>query len=279
MEESFWKWIDAEDAVLARAQAKPATTPPVAHVELAKSVNPADWQSLIAGYREANKEPDPLPSNAAFVLKGETIERKIGAAEVAKCIEIDFRAAFEGNQFWIFDNFMYGADCFLMATPTGTADLIRDKSGSFHGRVNGPPPCEKAIQVLAVYRNEVFSDPARLLPLREHEVRQFEATYLVERVVRPTPAKTGWEVRFTRRIADDPSELSYQLELDPGHRWRITHIVGEKKGDWRVEVDLAVPATRRRTDACRHALAEDGWAARGDRARGVGPCRKPNGKS
>jgi hypothetical protein len=67
VEEDFWEWLDAEDELLAEADAEQAEV----HVELAQSVDPADWQALVEGYREANKDPLPLPSNTAFVLEGE----------------------------------------------------------------------------------------------------------------------------------------------------------------------------------------------------------------
>ena len=70
VEEGFWKWIEAEDKLLARADPKP-------RVELAKSVNSADWQTLIEGCRAASKEIEPLPANAAFVSKGECVKKSV----------------------------------------------------------------------------------------------------------------------------------------------------------------------------------------------------------
>ena len=46
VEEGFWKWIEIEGKSIARAQAKQPGAAQAVRVELAKSVDPADWQSL-----------------------------------------------------------------------------------------------------------------------------------------------------------------------------------------------------------------------------------------
>ena len=121
-----------------------------------------------------------------------------------------------------------------MATPARYADLVRDESGSFRGRVRGAWPRDNAFDLLAFYRHQ--GNRVHLLPFSE--IPHPEATYHVERVVRPTQGKTGrWKVGFTERIAKDKSESHYQIELDPGQRWWITRVVGEKKGDWRFETN------------------------------------------
>jgi len=233
VEEDFWKWIESEDTLLARAPPKPPAAPPAGRVELAKSVNSTDWQTLVESCREANKDFEPLPSNAAFVFKGEKIEKKADVPGSDNRTEYEFSAVFEGQQFWIFDNYYRpDGDSFLMATPARNADLIRDKSGSFQGKVKGAWPRERAVAFMAFCRRE--GNPANLLPLRGNSVSQ--GTCRIERLVRPREGTTGkWKVWFTRRYAKDEPEVRYQIELDPGRRWRITRTVGEMTGRRRFE--------------------------------------------
>jgi hypothetical protein len=55
-------------------------------------------------------------------------------------------------------------------------------------------------------------------------------------VVRPAEGETGrWKVRFTRRRADEETELRCELEIDPKKRWWVTRIIRERAGTWRSE--------------------------------------------
>ncbi|MHC4399982.1 MAG: hypothetical protein ACYTG0_09905 [Planctomycetota bacterium] len=239
VEEDFWEWIEAEDELLAEGDVEESDAAPEVHVELAQSVDPADWQALSEGYREANKDPEPLPSNAAFVLEGEQAEGETESRGSTKPPKFEFCAIFEDQQFWIYDNNYYcGDDWFLMVTTERSADLVRNDSGSLDGRVrSGWAPYgarEKASELLAFYSWE--ANPADLLPLTK--ISSVGAAYHIERVVRPTDGKTGrWNVWFTRRRADEDTKVHYQVELDPAKRWWITRIVREIPGEWRSEAD------------------------------------------
>lgn len=266
VEKDFWKWLEAEEELLAEADAK---RPEVAHVELAPSVDPADWQALVKGCREAGKDPEPLPTNTAFVLEGEQVEEKIEAPGVIECTKLEFRAVFEGRQFWIFDNSAHDGERFLTATRERCADLERNDSGSLEGWVKGGwarhTALKHASDLLATYRADV--DAARFLPPRE--IPGFEASYHIERVVRPTEGKTGrWTVWFTRRRAKDGAEMRRELELDAGQHWRITRSVGEGAGGWRYETDAEC---ERVGDAFMPVTLQKRWAR--DQSKGSGHWR------
>jgi len=237
VEEGFWKWIEIEGKSIARAQAKQPGAAPAVRVELAKSVNPADWQSLHKGCGEANKTFKRLPADAAFVLEGERVDRKIKTPGSTKRAKFEFRAIFQDKQLWIFEN--HGHDRVLIATPARNADLVRNDSGlfeAFEGRVNGDwdrvGVRNNASDLFACYRGN--SNPAHWLPISES--LWDKGIYHIERLVRPTEGKPGkWNVWLTERVAENASEDHYQLELDPGQHWWITRVVGEKKGNWRFE--------------------------------------------
>ncbi|MHC4405779.1 MAG: hypothetical protein ACYTG0_39535 [Planctomycetota bacterium] len=239
VEENFWEWLEAEEKLLAEADVQQPDAAPVAHVELAESVDPVDWQALVEGCREANKDIEPLPSNTAFVLEGEQVEGETETPGSAKRTKLEFSAVFEGQQFWIFDNSRYSADWFLMATTARCADLQRNDSGSFEGRVMPGRarvrPRRRASELLALYRKA--ANPPYLLPVSE--VPRIEATYHIERLLRPTEGKTGrWKVWFTRRGAEDDTEVRYEVELDPGQRWWITRIVRERpERQWETDAE------------------------------------------
>jgi hypothetical protein len=235
VEEDFWKWLEAEGELLAEADGEQ----PQVHVELAQSVDPADWQALVEGYREANKDPLPLPSNTAFVLEGEVVDGEPKSLRSTSPPEFEFRAIFEDQQLWIFDNYYgySGTDWFLMVTPEHCGELTRNDSGGSHGWAgpdwNPYAAREGASELLAFYRRQ--ANPANLLPFREIPR---EATYQIERVVRPTGGTIGrWDVWITEHWADRDAKVDYQVELDPAKRWWITRIVEEDLGGVRSETD------------------------------------------
>ncbi len=231
VEEGFWKWIEAEDKLLARADPKP-------RVELAKSVNSADWQTLIEGCRAASKEIEPLPANAAFVSKGECVKKASKSPSFHDDPGLELSAVFEGRQFWIFCNSLpacdvfpgrYG-DSFLMSTPARNADLTRDKSGVIRGEGRDALPRESAALVVAWRR------PTRsAFPWLVYGDFQAQQTCRIERLVRPTEKTGKWKVWFTKRDAKDAPETRYRIELDPACRWQVMRLVGENAGGWRFE--------------------------------------------
>jgi hypothetical protein len=236
VEEDFWKWLEAEDALLAESDVYQPNAAPVGDVELAQSVDPADWQALVEGYREANKGFEPLPSSTAFVIEIERSDSGVKAPESANHTAHEARAVFEGQQFWIVENCPSVSGRILMATTARCADLGRNDSGSYMGQVK-PGGAHFAVrqsasEFLEFYRREV--DPASLLPLRE--TASVDTICHIERVVRPADGRAGrWSVGFTRRRSEHDAETHYQVELDPGQRWWITHVLGERAGEWRSE--------------------------------------------
>jgi hypothetical protein len=221
VEDDFWEWLEAQDELLAESDVEPSDGAPEVHVELTQSVDPADWQALVEGYREANKDPLPLPSNAAFVLEGEVAGGETGSRMLSIPPKFEFRAIFEDQQLWIFDNnYSSGNDWFLMAT-------LGPGWNPYNAR-------EGARDLLAFYRRK--ANPAYLFPFQE--IPRAETTCQIERVVRPIEGKTGrWNVEVTRREAGHDAEMRCKVELDPAKRWWITQIVQEGPGRWRSETD------------------------------------------
>ncbi len=229
VEAGFWRWLEAEAKPPAEPHEEQPDVAPAVQVELAPSVDPAEWQALVDGYREANQPSGPLPSNAAFVLEMERIETKSETPRSAKCTEHEFHAVFEGDRFWIFDNFLYGADCFLIGKPVHNPELLRWGSDSLEHET-----LHKASGLLECYR--AGADPSEFLPLGENATG--EGTWHIERLLRPTEGSAGkWNVWFTKRYAEAEPEVRCQLELDPEHRWRITKGVREQRGEYSLEMD------------------------------------------
>ena len=234
VEEGFWKWIEAEDERLARADRKRA--PASLHrVQLAKSVNPADWQTLVAGCREADKAFEAFPSNVALVAKGERIEKGPKASVSDNRSKWGFSAICEDRQFWIFGSgncFLRSgnADWLLMSTPTCNAFLTRDDSGAVRDEAANESPRGPAVRLVTDCRT-LGSTPS-WLPIDENLQTQ---TLHIERLLRPTAATGKWTVWFTDRYMKDQPEVHHQIELDSACRWRKTRLVDEVAGQWRCE--------------------------------------------
>lgn len=136
---------------------------------------------------------------------------------------------FKVDRFWIFDNFLYGADCFLIGKPVRNAELLRDDSGSLESEMH-----RRASELLGFYRAE--ANPVQFLSLNENPWCQ--GTCHIERLLRPTEESAGkWNIWFTKRYAEAEPEVCYQMELDPKHRWWITQLVGERAGKRSIEID------------------------------------------
>jgi hypothetical protein len=149
--------------------------------------------------------------------------------------EHESSAVFEGDQFWIFDNFYFlDGDCFLMATPARNVQVFRDKSGALHGKPAAAWPRNAVCDAVAFYRGQ--EDPANWLPpLRQHG--SGPGTCRVERLFRPAKRDGKWKLSFTRRFDENQPETLFEMEIDPLARWQATRIVYEKPGEWRTETD------------------------------------------
>ena len=237
VEEDFWRWVEAEDALLSESDAKQ----PEVHVELGPSVDPSDWQTLVEGYREANKDFRQLPSSSAFVLEGEIENRETGGPTLPGPRKFECRAIFEDGELWIFDNgCRYREDdWFVLATHGCSGRLIRRDSGARSGEVRrfwAPnAPLVDATYLLTFYREE--ANQAFLLPIEQ--LPRADATYQIERVVRPTEEQPGlWNVKFTRRDAGHDEGSRFDVDLDSTKCWWTTRIVGEdSRSCCRCEVD------------------------------------------
>ncbi|MGA2253434.1 MAG: hypothetical protein ABSG53_02135, partial [Thermoguttaceae bacterium] len=229
VEAGFWRWFDAQAKPPVEAQVKTPDPSPAVH--LAKSVDPADWQALVEGYRKTNKVFRQLPTNAAFVCESDDDVKSIDTPGPAKRAKYEFRAVFEGERFWIFDNNNYRADCFLMGTPVRNAELLRFDADSLESQMR-----QKAREILSQYQSQCNS--AQFLPLPEKPWNWNSAACRIERVVRPTQGKAGkWKVEFAVYSAKSEPEERCQIELDPAHCWWMTRVVREGPGKQRYELD------------------------------------------
>jgi len=234
VEEGFWKWLEAEDKLLVQADPKAAAAS-LHRVQLAKSVNPADWQTLVDGCRKADKAFEWFPSNVAFTSRVERIKKSPKGSGSDNSTEWRFSAVFEGRQFWMFGNSFLGSgdrDWLVMSTPARNADLTCDNSGVVRGEGrNASPRDNVAVRLVADWQRQ--GSVSDSLPVCRD--LQAEERCRIERLVRPTVATGKWKVWFTCRDRNDEPETHYQMELDPACRWRVTRLVNERPGEWRFE--------------------------------------------
>jgi hypothetical protein len=236
VEDGFWKWLEAEDKLLARADPKPAAAS-LPGVQLAKSVNPADWQTLVDGCREADKAFERFPSNVAFTATSrvERIKKSPKGSGSDSRTEWGFSAVFEGRQFWMFGNSFLGSgdsQCLLMSTPTRNADLTRDKTGAVRGQGRNASPRD-GMTVRFVTDWQRLGSVSESLPIgRDLRVQEI---CRIERLLRPTEATGKWKIWFTQSYGKGDPGIHYQIEVAPACHWRVTRSVLENKGEWRTE--------------------------------------------
>lgn len=253
VEDGFWKWLEAEDKLLLEA-AKKTRNQAMHRVELAKSVDPADWQTLFNGWHNAHKDLNRLPTKAAFVFNHEErIERKTPGNDERN--EHELSAIFEDRQFWIIENrSCFAGDSSLRTTSRPNPNLLRDKSGTLLmstparnvqlmlGRSEGPIgdgknawPHNQAANLIALYRSE--GEPVNVTPFRDDVGHGW--TWRIEKLNRPAGKNDGtWKLGYTGHYAKENIDFRCQLEVAPAQRWRTTRIVTEWPGKYRTETAI-----------------------------------------
>ena len=211
VEEGFWKWIAAEDKRLAKTASKgPAAA--VHHVKLAKSVNPADWKTVVDHCRQAYEIHTPLPANAALVCKSELSDKGARRPVEPKHSEWSCSAVFEGRQFWICGNCFQGSldgESYLMSTADRDAHVVIDPSGLVRFY---PFPRDEVVRMASSFQRD--GSGAFWLPFRENEA--VEEACRIERVIRPAAGTSGrWSVWVTRRFNNDRAGDALQDRARP----------------------------------------------------------------
>jgi len=240
VEKHFWAWLEAEEAKLVEADGQESKETPQIRIELTESVTQTDWQAIVDGIRTTHKDMTDFPSNTSFILEGEQTEADTEAPGSIKHAGFEFRAIFENDQLWIFENgqSMPQVDRYLMCSPAGCANLRRNDSGSFDGRVRRNwfytrrSIHDRASKLFSFYLWGMT--PTNLPPFQEEP--RTDGICRIERIVRPD--ETGekkWRIDFTWRSKELNQDMHYQVELDATHNWGITRNMSGRPEGWRTE--------------------------------------------
>lgn len=236
----FWAWLEAEEAKLAKVDGQASKETPQIRIELAESVAQTDWQAIVDGIRTTHQDVTGLTSNTSFIIEGEQSEPDTEVPGGSKQIDFEFRAIFEEDQLWVFDNgqTIPQVDRYLMCSPAGCADLRRNDAGSFDGRVRRNwfftrrPIHDRAAKLVSFYL--WGTTPTQLLPFQE-EART-DGICRIERIVRPDETdEKKWRIDFTWRSKEMNQNIDYQVELDAAHNWGITQNRSGRPEGWRTE--------------------------------------------
>jgi hypothetical protein len=240
VEKEFWDWLEAKEAKLVKADGQESKEMPQIRIELAESVTQPDWQAIVDGIRTTHKDIIHLPSNTSFVLEGERTEPDTEAPGGIKHTDFEFRAIFEKDHIWIFENgrSIPQVDRFLMCTPAGCADLRRNRTGSFDGRLRRNwfytrrSILNQASKLVSFYL--WGTDPTKLHPFQEKP--RTDGICRIERIVRPDETdEKKWRIDFNWRSIQLNQDLHYQVELDATHNWGITRNIWRTSEGGRTE--------------------------------------------
>jgi hypothetical protein len=232
IDENFWKWVDTQAKTIAASKPKTSSSDPGINFVLSKSVDPRDWQSLVDAYRVANKDRQPLPSDAAFSFEGERVLP--GKEDSGPSIRSWHGRVFCENQsFWIREDMSQGSERVLTVTPTQCADLVRNDDGSFSGAIQGKLARRRFIREV---RNlfDKFRGMSGVYPLHLHALTghiKFDASWTIQSIKRPAKEGSGrWQISYTSRTRGAESDYRSDIELDPAHNLWVARDVSEGQG-------------------------------------------------
>jgi hypothetical protein len=232
VESDFWKWLKSEALLI--ADTNPEWLDEASseeRIEFTNSIDPADWQVFVERYRAASKGVEPLPRKLAFLAEIDrtTTDEKEGIFD--RQSHFEFRALFEGENFWTYENTSSNKNHFLLATEKLCAALWRDNPGTMKGWVkdhhDGPfhDVHLAAIQKMRTYCG--YTDPGPLLILRGELPET--TTHTITELIRPEEdSNEPWSISFTRKAEDKSEDSEYRILVDPASGWSIIHLSVQK---------------------------------------------------
>lgn len=217
-ETDFWQWVKTEAVHLPTDNEELQTDvpPPWEQVELAASVDPLDWQTIVDGYRAANEVYRKLPTNVAVAVQINHSEITNG---VTTAVSSEMRAIFQDGSTWFAAAGADGSTQHVLVTPNLSGEVRRGPAFDERHFVNDAATemvAKDAVHQLWWYYVQP-SDPTGWLPLstgRPYSPRRIEG------IIPPTPPATSpWTV-LCRQSLDVDAAL-WTLELDREHAWHV----------------------------------------------------------
>ena len=221
VEQQFWRWLTDEAEKLTAAEPHQVAPPnqTAEDVELAESVDPILWHTIVDGYRNARSDRLPLPEAYAFAVERTTTNPKEGAA--AEHARTDSRFVVEREDAWWLETYQ----------PRGIVNCVHCKSGeaaalqaSADGQViemDGPRPSDPVRTAAEEYWDSVGgADLAHYLPVDDQ--RRFEHITRIDAIRPPANRDSSlWEIDYVQRSPGREDELTYQLRVDAAADWSV----------------------------------------------------------
>ncbi len=233
VENGFWKWIELEAQLIAEKNPQEPAKP---EIKFADSVNPADWQAMVSGYRNVVRVDESLPTNQTFLVEVDRVvtDQKTGLDK--QPFHFEFRAVFRGDQFWVSDNYSRNQELFLLVSKERCATIWRDEDGVMKGWVKDPHSFravrEQAIELIRLYLS--VGDLDNLLPLSDR--LRLQNAWKITELIRPEDGSDEpWRISYTTQTEDEETDVKCHAEVDPALDWTVVRYAAEKPGEWNSE--------------------------------------------
>ncbi len=223
VEERFWKWLDQEAtaalAALAEHQGIVEKQQAAKNVELAESVDPAQWNAILDGYRAAWSKRPAMPEVCAFAF-----ERVVTSDDPSAASEALSQYVIDGKRIWRIDT--YGSSNFTHCLLCN-AEAAVSYSVTANGRITRSDDRRPPESVLASIHRD-WDEYTGLADLGHHLPIAPERRYLIaSRItsIRPpsTPDESLWEIEFVSRRLETTKETTYKMQLDAAADWCIAN--------------------------------------------------------
>jgi hypothetical protein len=224
VEDQFWQWLAAEADKIGTEQGEkdgaPNRTTDV--VELADSVDPELWQSIVDGYRAARPKRPQMPDPCAFAVEKISTVPEADGESPPGTYEETWRFVVDGERVWQLHSLQ----------PQGRLEAVRakeDSSASYRvsesSRVTRTHVGRSSHDARLSVRDDWnmftnFADLGYYLPV-EPESR-FRGVFRINAIRPPTTAAESlWEVDCVQRLPDGEDEIACHLTFDASADWCV----------------------------------------------------------
>lgn len=228
VEEQFWEWLAAEADQIAAAREEPEAVSSMTadDVQLAESVDPEHWQTIVAGYRAAWQNRPPMPDACAFAVERTETVPPGDPGRQPGTYEENNQGVIEGEDLWQRTSYLPAGFVYAWLAKSGPSAIY---VVSPDGRITRtdlskhyPSPQDNFRENWHQFANS--ADLGRYLPVDPQ--RYFPSSHLRITSIRPpdTPEDSLWGIDYLilRNPEDaDEKRSPRRLRVDASADWCV----------------------------------------------------------
>ncbi len=221
VEEQFWDWLKKETKKLLAERER--LTPNAHHalddVQLADSVKPEDWQTIVDGYRAARAKRPEMPKSYSFAWDRVSMTGSEAKEGEPKRTEESLQCVVDGDSAWYLHKFRDVTTIYCTATP-GLRATVHVAAGGRVTRWQETGRRGLPYEAREAERLARGNDLGHFLPVdsKQHYTGRFKI-----KAVRPpaAPSDSIWEVEYNYSAANRDAQEAHILRIDRAADWSV----------------------------------------------------------